>query len=350
MLQKLTNYLQSANYRPAGRGLFGLGRTTWLPVLFFVGISLVLAGRTLYTAPDDRSYIAYFEGAPSNIHTHLSYLFYILEEPLWSSYTSFMGDIFGAKAALRITIFISSLIFLVASSRLAPGAWIFILFAFVMDSTFATQMYYNQIRQGFALSIFLMMIAGGLSPFLGAVVAATIHSAFITVIPCTIAAVVAKKSNIILIAILLTIVMGCYYLRNLIGDINIGRRMTIYDLKGKSNILFYALVIVQYGLIFFLLKNKHSDDRQELWYRFALIFFVSAICLSIIHEAGGRLMYIANALVMILIGLNLKRSRARLGAVAWLLFLFVIVINEGTKGSFGPGTWVGRWVLILSGR
>lgn len=354
MPEGLANYQQIANPHPARQSLFGLSRTTPLAVLLMVGISLVLAGRTFYTSPDDASYIAYFEGERFDIFTHLSYWFYLLEEPLWSSYAAFMGGIFGAETALRITIFLSSLMFLVASNRLAlssklaQGAWIFILLAFMLDATLATQMYYNQIRQGFAVSVFLMMVAGGLSPFLGAVVASTIHTSFIIVIPCTIAAVVVKRSNIRLVAVLFAIVLVAYFISNLLGDIDIGRRTTAYETEGKVNILFYALVILQYGLAFYLLKNKKSDHQQEFWYRFSLIFFVVAMGLSLIHEAGGRLFYIANTLVMILIASNLKRSQARIGAVAWLLFLFIIVINESRKGSFGPDTWFGRWWLILT--
>lgn len=345
MSQKLTSY-QSANHRRAGLCLFGLRRATWLVVIIFVGISLILAGRTLYTAPDDENYIAYFEGANFTILTNA--LSYSLEEILWSAYASFMGGIFGAETALRITIFFSSLTFLVASGKLARGAWLLIFFAFVIDAMLATQMYYNQIRQGLALSIFLMMIAGGLRPFLGAVVASAIHTSFIFVIPCVIAAAVAKRSNIRLVAILLAVVLGVYYLNSLMGDIDLGRRSATYELEGKLNVFFYAFAFLQYGLIFFLLKQKNSDDQQEFWFRFSLIFVTFAICLSFIHEAAARLMYIANALVVILLGLNLKRERAKIGAVVWFLLLLVILINEGRKGGFGPDTWFGRWALILT--
>ncbi|SOH03405.1 hypothetical protein KSMBR1_0894 [Candidatus Kuenenia stuttgartiensis] len=345
MFKKPTNYHQSANPGPSRLDLFGLRQTTWLAMVFFVGVSLILARRTLYTAPDDLSYIKYFEGTNFTILT--DWWSYVLEEPLWSTYASFMGEIFGAETSLRITIFFSSLMFLVANNKLTRGAWIFILFAFVIDSTLSTQMYYNQIRQGFALSVFLMMVAGGLSPFLGAVVASTIHTSFIFVIPCAIAAVVARRSNIRLIAILLAVGLYVFYLNRIMGSIDFGRRSESYELKGKVNVFFYAATVLQNGLIFFLLKNKSSDDQQEFWFRFSLIFCTFAICMTLIHAAAGRLMYIANALVAILLGLNLKRERGKITAIVWFLLLFALLINEGRKGGFGSDTWFGRWYLIL---
>ena len=345
MSKRLANYHQGTNHCPSDRGLFGLRQTTWLAVVLFVGISQILAGRTLYTAPDDKFYIAYFEGA--NVRILTDWWYYVLEESLWSLYAPFMGGCFGAEASLRITIFFSSIMFLVASYKLTRGVWIFILFVFVLDSNLATQMYYNQIRQGFALSVFLMMIAVGLGPFLGAVVASTIHTSFILAIPCAIVAVMVKRSNIRLVVILSVVVLSIFYLNSIMGGINFGRRSEIYNLEGKLNVFFYAFVVLQYGLIFFLLKNKFSDDQQNFWFRFSLIFTTVAICLSLIHEAGGRLMYISNALVAILIGLNLKRERAKIGAIVWLLLLLVILINEGRKLDFDQDTWFGRWVLIL---
>ncbi|MCZ7622153.1 MAG: hypothetical protein M5U24_06665 [Candidatus Kuenenia sp.] len=54
-------------------------------------------------------------------------------------------------------------------------------------------------------------------------------------------------------------------------------------------------------------------------------------------------MYIANALVAILLGLNLKRERGKITAIVWFLLLFALLINEGRKGGFGSDTWFGRW-------
>ncbi len=345
MFQEPT-YDQRAKPLHAYLCVFGVRQTTWLAVIVFVGMSMILAGRMLYTAPDDESYIAYFEGKNSILLTNTGP--YLLEEPLWLAYASSMGSIVGTETALRITIFLGSFLFLAASGKLARGAWIFIFLAFITDVTLATQMYYNQIRQGFALSVFLVMMAGGLHPFFGAVVASAIHASFLAVIPCIIAAAVIRRSKMRLAAILFAVGLSVFYLNRLMGDIDLGRRSVIYAFEGNLNVFFYALAISQYGLIFFLLKQKHPDDQQEFWFCFSLIFVTLAIGLSLIHEAGGRLMYIANALMAILIGLNLRRTQAKIGAVVWLLLLLMVLLNEGRKDNFGPDSWLGRWVLILT--
>ena len=329
---------------PLHLGSFGLRRAPWLSVVFFAGISLVLAGRTLYTAPDDENYIARFEG--TNFTFLGGWWSYVLEEPLWASYAPIMGGIFGSEPAMRITIFFSAFIFLIGSGKLTRGAWMFVLLVFILDDVFATQMYYNQIRQGFALSIFFGMVALGLSPFLGAVMASAIHTSFLFVIPCAIAAHIVKRSNIRLIAVLLTAIASVYYINTLIDTIDFGRRN--YELTGKLNIFFYVLITLKYGSIFAILKYKFPDEQEDFWFRFSLIFTILALCLTLIHEAMGRLMYLADALVTILIGLHLKRNRTKIGALVWMLFLLAISINEGRRSGFGPDSWFGRWVLILT--
>jgi len=349
MLKRLKNYLQDFAFHLPDRSLFDLSLTPWPALIVFICISLVLAGRTLGTAPDDISYINYFKGSRTVVST--TWMSYALNEILWSPYATLLGRYFDGETAYRITIFVSAFIFLFASSILSRGAWVFISLVFLIDVMFATQMYYNQIRQGVALSAFFMMIVIGLSYFLASIVTIGLHTGFIVVIPCTLAATLFKRSNILLITAILAIVLciGVFKINYIQDNIDMLKRISRYATTGKLNTYFYMFAVIQYGLIFVLLLDKNPDDQQKFWFNFSFFFFAATMVISFINEAGGRLFYFLNGFVMILIGLNLKRLQGKISALVWLIFLIGIGLNESSKGGFGPDTWVGRWLLILTG-
>jgi len=317
----------------------------WLALFFFIGISLILAVRVLYTAWDDSNYIAYFAHGSPAVFTY--WWDYFLSEPLWSLYTSLMGSIFDPINAFRITIFLSSFMFLIASKKLTRGAWVFVFLAFVFDHFLSTQMYFNQIRQGFALSVFLMMLAQGMSPLLGAVAASLIHTSFISVIPCVIFAGI-KRINLGWLAVGTAI--GVYFLKGIIGDIDFGRRNG-YMLGTTLNIFYYLYNIFPYFITLYLLKDSNSeqDEQQVFWFRFTFLYVILAFLLTFVHQAASRLNYFQGAFLMILIGLNIKGRRGKICAIMWLILLVITLVLEGSKVGI-EDSWYGRWGLILNGK
>jgi hypothetical protein len=311
----------------------------------FIIVSLVLGLRSLHITPDDESYLAYFEAVKFPIIFD-NLLFILIEEPLWSLYTSWLGSVIGAENALRLTIFASSLMFLIASTRLTRGAWLFLLLIFILDSNLATQMYYNQIRQGVALSVFLFLIAYKIDIRLAAGFAGTLHSSFLIVFLAAVVARVVRVRGMIFFSILYVIVV--YYLKARIGDLDLGRRTEMYDIKGNLNVFYYLSIFVQYAIALFLTRPKRHDKYASSWYQFTLLFLAVTVPLTFLHEAAGRLMYLASAFAGMSIGMNLHQKKARIGAVIWIFILIFIIVNEGRKLGFNEDTWLGRWILIAS--
>jgi EpsG family len=350
MQKKMSPYPRTINHS-LSRNFFGLKQSTWLWVLLAIGISLILATRQIYIARDDENYLNYFlaiDDGFSNLND--DWWHFVLEEPLWRLYASNMGNIFGVVHALRITIFFSSLMFIVASGNITRGAWLFVFLVFVIDDCLASQMYYNQIRQGLALSIFLTIIAIGLSPFWGAVVASLVHSSFLLVIPFYLMSLVIKKFNVSWVIVITVVIISTYLIKSVAPDLDFGRRTDIYELKGKLNIFSYLVAGFQFGSVFlFFFRQKYFyDETQLVWLNFSLFFFIVAICLTMIHEEAGRMMYLERAFMMIVIGMNFERKRVKIIALFWLLFLFAGDINEARKVSSNDDTFFDRWSLILN--
>jgi EpsG family len=353
MQKNILTYQSTVNHSfSRNRILFGMKLSTWLGIIVSVAISLVLACRNLYIAIDDENYIAYFTYTFDPLSDLKDgWWRFVLNEPLWLSYCSIMGNAFGAEFALRITIFFSSLMFLVASGNLTRGAWLFIFVAFVIDGSLATQMYFNQIRQGFALSIFLTIIACGLTPLWGAVVASMVHSSFLLVIPFLLIALIIRKFNINWIIAIIIVIISFFLIKSVAPDIDLGRRSETYEFKSDLTIFFYLISVIQYGsiLLFFFRQKYFYDETQLFWLHLTLIFFLFVILMTFIYEASGRLMYLENAFMIIVIGLNFERKQVKVIAMFWLLLLLALNLNEARKVSdIHSDTFFDRLEIILN--
>lgn len=325
-------------------------QSTLLGISASIVISLILAIRNIGIAIDDDNYLYYFTFSDISFSDVKSdWWNFLLNEPLWLTYSSLIGSAFKAESALRITVFAGSLMFLVATGKLSRGAWLFIILAFVIDPMLATQMYFNQIRQGFALGIFLTIAMGGVSPILAGVVASLIHSSFLVVTPCFALALVFKKLNIHWVIAVIIVCIGGLIISKVAPDIDFGRR-TSYELKSELTLMNYLVSIFQDGLVlyFFLRKKDIYDDKQTLWLYTSLIYFVFVTCLTLIHEAAGRLMYLEHVFLMISIGMNFEKKGVKNIALFWLVILFALEANEARKPNNLSNTWLDRWSLILN--
>lgn len=321
----------------------------WIGVALSIVIALLLASRNLYVALDDNNYIVYFsiDDAFSGLSGH--WWNYLLDEPLWRLYCMLLGKTFGPEGALRVTIFFSTLMFLVASGKLTRGAWVLVFFAFVIDDNLATQMYFNQIRQGFALSIFLIIIAIGFSSLWGAAVAALVHSSFLPVIPCLLMAMCVRKFNVHWIIAVMVTFIGAYVLFSLSPNIDLGRRSE-YELASHLTLTNYIVSGFQYAAVLtFFFRNRDSyDNKQQVWIYLSLIYFIFVTCLSLFHEVAGRLMNFENVFIMILLGLTFKRAQVKVVALLWLLLILAIQIKESQKINNLNNSTFDRWALILN--
>jgi EpsG family len=325
-------------------------QSAWLGIIVSIAISLLLAGRNLHIAQDDESYLNYFSSFFNNPLADLKddWWNFTLNEPLWRLYASGMGDLFTAESGFRITLFFSSLLFLLASGRLTHGAWLFIFFTFALDHAFATEMYFNQIRQGVALSIFLTIITSGVNPILGALVATLVHSSFLTVIPCFLLswAIVKLKAHWFIGVIL--IITSVFLLSRVAPNIDLGRRSG-YEASAALNINHYIIAIVQYGsvLLFFFRQKDFFDDNQQIWLYLSFFYFILVTGLTFIHEAASRLMLFENAFMMILIGMHFKSKGTKLVALFWLLVIFALDLNEAQKVANVTNNIFYTWSKIL---
>jgi hypothetical protein len=327
-----------------------LTRWSWL---VFAVVAFVVASRKLYIAPDDANYIVYFGGSSTDGGEGI--WLRVLDEPLWKAYAAAAGGYLGAEIAFRVTLALGVLGFLYGGASLARGGWPLVLMGFVVDPFLATQQYFNQIRQGLALSVFLTVAwIGRRRPrtaiWVGAGIAALIHSSFLFVLLCAVAALSLRRRALgISLAVLGS--LAALLVLDLTGwgidTVDLGRR-SYYSFESSVNPTFFFVVVPQYVVILLLSKPAVDDISGSRWYDLTVALFAVTIAASIAFEAGPRLLYLCSAFMLIILGNGIQKPRVKMVTVMWFATLLLGAFLEGRKLGFNEDSWIGRWSAILT--
>ncbi|WP_343563044.1 EpsG family protein [Sphingobacterium sp.] len=311
---------------------------SFIGIILFLTIGILLSTRNLDIAKDDHNYLSYFYYR--KFEEADSFLIYLIEEPLWRLYTTSIVAVFKPENALRFTLFISTLMFLFSVNRVNVRMFIFVALIFILHSHFATQMYFNQIRQGLALSVFLFCTIYNRKPLLGAVIATLFHTSFI--FPLIIIFLISKVNSVKWIIIYSIIGIGILYLSvNVLGQLDIGRRTNSYSFESKLSVNFYISIFLRYIPLLFLMKFYGDKGTSSFWYKLSLSSFIIIVPFTLFYLAAGRLMYYVSVFFLLMI---LEQSRSlggKLGLLYYILFLIVdLFLFESTV--------ISDWGLIIS--
>lgn len=332
-------------------GISFFNTTASVKTLIIITLAFILSSREMYVALDDHNYLAYFSGGNIEGFFGDSWWSTVIDEPLWKGYTNLLGAILEPEIALRVTIFFSVYAFLFALNRFSPEAFGFFIFSFLICHELAVQLYFNQLRQGFAISLGLLVLSLANTSLLrmgGILGAALIHTSMLTVLPVLFIIQWVKRGSYRLIFVCFAVGFIFLMMRDGLQNIDLGRRSDDYDFAGVLNLNFYIFTAIKYVPIFVLIALSRADGWRNYWYCFSLIYFFIAIGMTFLSEAGGRLTYMSTVFVIILISTNWKFKYGKIVAIYFLAVSLFFSILEGTKLS-DYDAWSGRWSLILGG-
>jgi hypothetical protein len=349
---------KSTGFSPAG----GVNAPQWpatlASLLVFFAISLILSAREIYVAIDDLNYVAYFSN---------SALFYerlelgdadwwqlFIDEPLWNVYTTTMGATFGPETSFRITIFVGVFLYLLYATRLASGSWVTTTFFFVLHPSIGAQLYFNQIRQGVAFSVFLMLAAvlkqrPSIRMALASGVAALVHSSFIMILSLVALYIVNQRIRIIIsVSCVITIVAASQYV-DLLSMLSIGRREGQYASGATVNANFYITMLTTYGLIFYILWPGANPSDASEWYFLSFIIAAVAICATSVFDGGGRLTCISDTAICILVARNIRSRNGIMAFWVMVCTILISIISNYRHDSAAQANSIEKWQLILFG-
>lgn len=308
-----------------------------LNVIFFFLIAFILATRDFGIAKDDHNYLNHFYNARNLEGRNL--FIYLIEEPLWKLYTWFITLFFSPKVAFKMTIFISSFLFLKSVNKVYERLFIFLILVFILHQDFATQMYFNQLRQGFALSLFVFLTTYKKKPIIGGLLATLIHTSFF--IPFSLIILILKVDSLKRTFFYVVLGFAIIYLNlSLLKTVDLGRRADSYMFENKFTINYYILSFLRYVPLFFLFYFYGSKKKFNFWYRLALFSFVTIVPMTLLYNAAGRLMYYVSAFVLLMILENYRSSYGKIALLYYLLFILLDLI-------FFESSVIGDWLIIL---
>lgn len=336
----------------------------WSPnaaaILVFLILALVLSTRKSYIAIDDLNYVVNYFSLESDWYSELvsgdlNWWRFIIEEPLWRIYSITVGALFGPETALHVTIFFSSFAYLLFASRLAGGNWPITALFFVLEPNLGSQMYFNQIRQGVALTVFFALLSSiklrstPARVVLAATCAALVHSSFLYLIASS-ALYIVKPSIRVILALLgaAALILVSYYV-NIIDLVDLGRRQTEYALGTIVNINWYILTLVTYVPIFYLLRPRNDDQRDADWYYLTIVATIFAVGFTATFEAGGRVAYLAEAMVCVLVAKNTWRRGGIEALAVWVISFTISNISAYIHAETSNDSMITKWQLIIMG-
>lgn len=243
----------------------------WIVSLFI----LIIAGTTNRTGMlDNENYLNYFRETDldwfisffSSQKNSLALFFaFFTEEPLWRAWALILGFFFLEDQAVLITVLLlNSLIILALSKTSRPLfgilLWILLPPALAVIGTF-------QIRQGFAFSIMLYTILSLRRPFIGYIIAATLHTTFTVILVYALCLKIVKTPGIRLFFVFLLVSLMLTIAGNQLFHDYGGRRAEQYSIQVGSdsiNYVFGALILAIPSFLYLMQSKKNLSPITEL--------------------------------------------------------------------------------------
>lgn len=316
----------------------------WLSIVIL--IAYFMASRKIPVTYDDLNYLSYYSRLPED-QSH-SILSWWLNEPLWRYYAFLIGRLLEADFAYRLTIFLSvSGLFLSSITMKWHARWIFVVLFFIIESN-GSLLYSFAIRQGVALSVFLVLSRLKMGVTLPAIIASMFHSAFLFCIPPAAMADISHSSKIsgkYVLVLILTVVVISFaavpVIQNAIVSIDLGRRSSYQDITSMTPLFFVATFFIN---VIPMAMMFRINDKISTFMALNLTFSVIAIAANA-SFARVILTYTALFTVFLLYRLGSKTSWVALAMWVALSFSSVIIADQSEMVSMD--TWWGRWSLIF---
>jgi hypothetical protein len=273
-----------------------------LAIFVWAGLIISFSLRVVPTSLDDNNYLNYFNGTEveySAADSMLGRLYtYAANEPLWEAYSYSIDRIFSPENCVRITIAISLL--LLAIAAFLSGRPLLFLAMYATTPELLFNINYTQIREGFALAVFLTVLRLSRSIKLSALLACLIHSSFILLLMAAFVREVKTRTQAA-VAISISII-GSFLLWSQLGASGLlGRRNYYQDLIDTNNPNFWV-VSISISIAVFLLARRYSrmgnvgQIRAEIL-DISVLNTIGALLFSIfVAPIAGRFIIISDVL------------------------------------------------------
>lgn len=328
--------------------------------VYFVVLSIAVA---MFMAAVDRSfvidndnYVRYFsdEGVLYEFLNRVTSVeglgalpIFFSEEFVWQIYVTVVGSLFDANLAVVLTV-IAINILIMYSIWISGAGLVGCLLWIVLPLCLPVVGFY-QIRQGFAVSLFVFLCLIDFYPIVAAVIASMVHTTF--VIPCVVVFFMGFdllwKRKLYLFLVLSVIFLAVALMADGLFSEFAGRRGEIYAVTdGTASINFLIgvvfMILPSLYIVFlgggcfgdFVVRMSIMHIGVSIWLFMAFVYF---------PVGTSRVGYYSQIFSIIPVGALLMRKTTSSFVVGFLYFLMVIVFVFGAVGG-------GSYYEILNAR
>lgn len=324
-----------------------------------VGVSFLLILFDRSRVIDNNNYIRYFsdDGALYGFLQKLvstdgffgSLPWFFSEEFVWQIYVAFVGSILKADHAVVFTVVVVNFVFMYSAWKMGGGL-IGCLLWIIMPVCLSVIGFY-QIRQGLAVSLFVLCCVLEIYPLVAAVFVSMIHTTFI--VPCVVVFFMSfdflwRRKYVLLFTVFVVFFAVVLVADKFFSDFA-GRRAEVYDAsEGASSINFLiGVFVMMLPSVYIFFRVPHDFDKNivklsfihigvSIWLLLAFVFF---------PIGTSRVGYYSQILSIIPIGaLLLKKSTAALSiGLLYMLMVAIFIYGALRDGGYYEILNAGFW-------
>ena len=101
--------------------------------------------------------------------------------------------------------------------------------------------------------------------------------------------------------------------------------------------------------MFYLLWPVRAKINESEWYFLSFAIAIAAIVATEIYEAGGRLIYLAEAAISILVARNIRSQNGLAAFGVWVLSIAIQIISDYKYDIYAQVRVFDKWELIIFG-
>lgn len=310
----------------------------------FALTTIFLVIRVIPISLDDLQYVDSFLYSKIS-EFEFSPLTLLIEEPLWSAYCEFMSFMVSPEMSIRITILVSVVILALIPLILGARGLLFYWVWFAFHPHLAPEIAFNQIRQGFALAIFMGLFALSKRVVLPVIVGTLVHTSI-----ASLGILAISKRYLLAMAVPVALALLLTLFSSELSGL-LGRRAFYLEEPIELTINYYvvnATIIVFFGVLLFGYQRREDNASPYVAFYWGWFYFsISVLVISVFLQFGPRLEYFSAYLLGLLLSMSDERKDNKILYARVFALLYLVLLDGRLEYTDEPNSPLHNWALIL---
>ena len=323
---------------------------TTLPMsllLFCLGMTALFSLRTIPLTTDDEFYLEYFSSVVSFAELTDNWVLFLLDEPVFRTYTTLSASLFGAETSTRLLIALTLLPHLLLACRAdRVRGWAY-FGGYLLFVELAPHLSWVQLRQGFAVALLALLFAAvRRGRLVGVFVIGLLHTSMLILLPCFALAKLRRRS--VAYALVGALSLALLLVPDIVGQLSflMGRREAAYLDEDPTYSLAYVLFSLLLMVYVTRLFRTSQNAGEFLTYHAMCAIVLPMFFMTTVGAFAERLYFVVRWYELRLV--TQASPRASPTAIAGYIAMNLAYSAYHSAVNFGTGGGVlDRYLLML---